>query len=285
MKETTLIQDTPTLTETTLVLGGSGKTGRRVVRQLEERGLPVRIGSRSANPAFDWHDPSGWSEVLEGVSSIYIAYHPDLAAPGATDAIQSLVEAARGQGVKKLVLLSGRGEAEAQRCETIVQESGIAYTIVRCAWFNQNFSENFIRDMVLGGTIALPVEGVREPFVDVEDIADVSVAALTENGHNGKLYELTGPELLTFGEAAAVISKATDREIRFQPIPREEFLAGLEAMELPAELTSLLDYLFTEVLDGRNESLTDGVQRALGRPPRRFADYASRAFADGYWNS
>ena len=285
MKETTLIQDTPTLTETTLVLGGNGKTGRRIVRQLQERGFPVRIGSRSASPAFDWNDRSNWGEVLRGVSSIYIAYHPDLAAPGATDIIQALVDTAREQGVKKLVLLSGRGEEEAQRCEGIVRASGIPFTIVRCAWFNQNFSENFIRDMVLGGTIALPINEVREPFVDVEDIADVSVAALTGDGHEGQLYELTGPALLTYADAAAEISKATGREIRFQPISHDEFMAGLQSMHLPGELTQLLDYLLSEVLDGRNESLTDGVQRALGRPPRSFADYARRAFAEGYWNA
>jgi uncharacterized protein YbjT (DUF2867 family) len=285
MKETTLLQETPTLTQTTLVLGGNGKTGRRVIRQLEERGLPVRIGSRTADPAFDWNDPSGWDEVLEGVSSIYIAYHPDLAAPGAAEAIETLVDLARKHGVRKLVLLSGRGEEEAQRCEAIVQASGIPHTIVRCAWFNQNFSENFLREMVLDGKIALPLSGVREPFVDVEDIADVSVAALTGDGHDGELYELTGPGLLTFEEAAAEISRITGREIRFQTIPREDFLAGLQAMELPRELISLVDYLFTEVLDGRNESIADGVQRALGRPPRRFADYAAGTFAEGHWNA
>lgn len=284
MKESnTLIQNRPTLTETTLVLGGNGKTGRRVVRQLEERGLPVRIGSRTATPMFDWNEPSGWAEVLEGVSSIYIAYHPDLAAPGAAKAIQTLVDLAQEQGVRKLVLLSGRGEEEAQRCEEIVQSSGIPHTIVRCAWFNQNFSESFLRDMVLEGTIALPVNGVREPFVDVEDIADVSVAALTGDGHDGQLYELTGPELLNFEEAAAELSRVTGREIRFQSIQRESFLAGLRSAELPEDLISLLDYLFTVVLDGRNESIADGIQRALGRPPRRFADYAARTFAEGHW--
>ncbi|MGB6221384.1 MAG: NmrA family NAD(P)-binding protein [Haloferula sp.] len=284
MQTTTPNNITSALNETTLVLGANGKTGQRVVRQLKELGRSVRIGSRSASPAFDWHDPSGWGQVIEGVTSIYIAYHPDLASPGATEAIEKLIEVARNHKVRKLVLLSGRGEEEAQHCEQLVLNSGIPSTVVRCAWFNQNFSENFMRDMVLGGTIALPVNGVREPFVDVDDIADVAIAALTEDGHDGQIYELTGPELLNFDQAATELSKATGREIRFQPISHADFMTGMSAADLPDELTQLIDYLFTEVLDGRNEYLTDGVQRALGRPPRNFADYASKAAAEGYWN-
>jgi len=284
MKTTTPVQDTSTLNETILVLGANGKTGRRIVRQLSERGHPVRIGSRSVTPSFDWDDRSSWSEVIEGVSAIYIAYYPDLALPGAYDAIAALIELAREHDVRNLVLLSGRGEPEAQRCEGLVLGSGIPSTVIRCAWFNQNFSENFMREMVLDGTLALPVNGVREPFVDADDIADVAVAALTEEGHAGEVYELTGPELLTFSEVAAELSRATGREVRHLQIPHSEFMDGLGAAELPADLSNLIGYLFTEVLDGRNEALADGVQRALGRPPRRFADFADQAAAAGSWN-
>lgn len=284
MQTTTPIQATPTPNETTLVLGASGKTGRRIVRELEARGHAVRVGSRSATPAFDWQDRSTWSALIAGAGAIYIAYYPDLASPGAAGNIEALVELARRSGVRRLVLLSGRGEEEAQRCERIVLESGIPSTVVRAAWFNQNFSENFMRDMVLDGTLALPVDGVREPFVDADDIADVAVAALTEDGHEGEIYEVTGPELLGFDQVASALSAATGREIRFEPVSREDYLAGLEAARLPTELTQLIDYLFTEVLDGRNEFLADGVERALGRPPRSFARYAEQAAARGSWN-
>jgi len=284
MQTTTTIQDTPALTETTLVLGASGKTGHRIVRQLQARGHAVRVGSRSATPAFDWHDRSTWSALIEGAGAIYIAYYPDLASPGAAENIEALVALARRSGVRKLVLLSGRGEAEAQRCERIVLGSGIPSTVVRAAWFHQNFSENFMRDMVLDGTIALPVDGVREPFVDADDIADVAVAALTEDGHDGEIYEVTGPELLSFDQVASVLSAATGREIRFQRVSREDYMAGIEAARLPSELIQLIDYLFTEVLDGRNEFLADGVERALGRPPGSFSRYAERAAAQGSWN-
>ena len=217
----------PTSRQPILVLGGTGKTGRRIVDRLQARHWPVRIGSRSASPRFDWEDRGSWAPALAGIGAVYLSYFPDLAAPGAPEAIAAFVDLARTQGVRKLVLLSGRGEQEAQRCERIVQQSGLAWTIVRCGWFNQNFSENFLHAMVLGGAVALPASEVREPFIDAEDIADVAVAALSEAGHDGQLYELTGPELIRFPEAVATIARATGREIAYQPISREAFIDGL----------------------------------------------------------
>jgi len=260
--------------EMTLVIGATGKTGRRVVDRLVRRGVPVRMGSRSGSPKFDWSDRATWDAALENVTSLFISYYPDLAVPGAPDDIQALTHLAAQSGVKKVVLLSGRGEDEAQRCEEIVQQSGLDWTIVRCSWFNQNFSENFLRDMIMSGVVTLPVEDVREPFIDVNDIADVAVAALTDPKHSNQLYELTGPELITFADAIQEISKATGREIHYQPITREEFMTGMTSQGLPDPFVQLVDYLFTTVLDGRNAYTCDGVQRALGRGPKRFADYA-----------
>lgn len=266
-----------------LVLGGTGKTGRRVVARLEAAGVPVRIGSRSALPAFDWHHEAGWDACLENVSAVYISFAPDLAVPGATDIIRALVERAKARGVDHLVLLSGRGEPEAQACERIVQESGIPWTIVRASWFHQNFSEGAFIDMVHAGRITLPAGEVLEPFVDVDDIAEVAAAALTEPGHEGEIYEVTGPRLLSFGDIAAELSKATGRDIAYVPIPHEAFIEGLRDSGAPKEVVWLMDYLFSAVLDGRNARLADGVQRALGRPPKDFADYAHETAATGLW--
>ena len=260
--------------EMTLVIGATGKTGRRIVDRLVRRGVPVREGSRSGSPKFDWNDRSTWNAALKNVTSLFISYYPDLAVPGAPDDIQALTHLAAQSGVKKVVLLSGRGEEDAQRCEEIVQRSGLDWTIVRCSWFNQNFSENFLRDMIMSGVVTLPVEDVREPFIDVNDIADVAVAALTDAKHSNQLYELTGPELITFADAIQEISKATGREIHYQPITREEFMTGMTSQGLPDPFVQLVDYLFTTVLDGRNAYTCDGVQRALGREPKRFADYS-----------
>jgi uncharacterized protein YbjT (DUF2867 family) len=276
-------------TKTTLVLGGTGKTGRRVVERLEERGLPVRVGSRSGEPPFDWEDEATWAPALRDVESVYVSYTvPDIAVPGAVEAVGSFAELAVESEVRRLVLISGRGEEEAQRAERVVQEvsekAGVEWTIVRCSWFSQNFSESYFLEPILGGEVVLPAGDIPEPFVDADDIADVAVAALTEEGHAGQLYELTGPRLLTFAEAIGEISRVTGRKIRFVPVSIEEYASALAEQDVPAEYVWLLTYLFSEVLDGRNAYLTDGVGRALGREPKDFAEYA-RAAATGVWNA
>ena len=270
-------------TKATLVLGGTGKTGRRVAKRLRARGLPVRIGSRSAEPRFDWNDAATWASVLQGVGAVYITYQPDLAVPGAVEAVWSFTKAALEVGVRRMVLLSGRGEEEAQRAEQALQDTDADWTIVRATWFAQNFSEGFLLDAVLAGVVALPAGDVGEPFVDVDDIADVAVAALTEDGHVGQLYEVTGPRLLTLAQAVEEIAWAAGREIRYVPVSMKQFTSLLTEQDVPADLVWLLTYLLTEVLDGRNAHLTDGIQRALGREPRDFSDYARDAAASGVW--
>ncbi len=271
-------------TGTTLVLGGTGKTGRRVAERLEARNLPVRIGSRSGEPPFDWENAATWPAALRNVDAAYIAYHPDLAAPGAADAIRSFTELAVSSGVQHLVLLSGRGEPEAQRCERLVQDSGAGWTLLRASWFCQNFSESYLLEPLLAGEVALPVGNVGEPFIDADDIADVAVAALTEDRHDGQLYELTGPRLWTFAEAVAEIARVTRRNIRYVAVSAEEYASALASAQVPPMYVTLLTYLFTEVLDGRNARVADGVTRALGRGPRDFTEYVRDTAASGVWN-
>ncbi len=244
----------------TLVLGGTGKTGRRVVERLTARGLPVRIGSRSGVPPFDWEERATWAPALDGVGSVYVSYYPDLALPGAVEAVASFAEQAVQSGVSRLALLSGRGEPEAERAEQAVRESGAELTILRCTWFMQNFSEDYMLEHVLSGEIRLPAGDVPTPFVDVDDIADVAVAALTEDGHVGQLYELTGPRSLTFAEVAAEITTAVGRDIRYVPISLEEHEAEAVEHGVPPEVADLLTYLFREVMDGRNANTTDGAK-------------------------
>jgi uncharacterized protein YbjT (DUF2867 family) len=269
-------------TRTTLVLGGTGKTGRRVAERLRKRGLPTRVGSRSGEVPFDWEDHTTWAPALGDVGSVYVSYYPDLAVPGAVAAVRAFADTAVEAGVRRLVLLSGRGE-EAQRAERAAQEIGAEWTVVRCAWFSQNLSESYLLEPILGGEVALPAGEVAEPFVDAGDIADVAVAALTEDGHAGQLYELTGPALLTFEEAVGEIASSTGREIRYVHIFVEEYASVLAEQDVPDEFVALLTYLFTEVLDGRNAHTASGVRRALGREPRGFAEYARDAAATGVW--
>ena len=269
----------------TLVLGGTGKTGRRVVERLRTAGVPVRVGSRSGQPRFDWDDPATWAPVLRGVDAAYLAYYPDLAVPGAERVIGALAEQAVASGVRRLVLLSGRGEEVAERCERLVRDVGAEWTILRSSWMSQNFSESYLLEPVLAGEVALPVGGVPEPFVDADDIADVAAAALTDGRHAGQLYELTGPRSLTFEEAVAEIAEASGRPVGFLRTTQDEYDAALAAEGLPPDERALVRYLFTTVLDGRNARPADGVQRALGRQPRDFTEYARAAAATGVWDA
>ncbi|CAM3288536.1 NAD(P)H-binding protein [Occultella aeris] len=275
---------TTTTNDLTLVLGATGKTGSRVAKRLTAVGHPVRLGSRSAEPPFDWEAPSTWADALDGVSAVYIAYVPDLALPGADDVIGAFAEQAVAAGVHRLVLLSGRGETAAEQAEERVRASGADWTILRASWFNQNFSESFLLPAVLSGVFAAPGPGAPEPFTDVEDIAEVAATVLTEDGHAGRVYELSGPRSLTFADAMAEISAASGLEVRHQEIPAEEFRAGLTAEGTPPDLVDLFMYLFTEVLDGRNSIPADGVQQVLGRPARDFSDWAREAAASGAWD-
>ena len=269
----------------TLVIAASGKTGRRVADRLEAQGLPVRRASRSGSTRFDWDDRSTWDAALEGVGAAYVVYSPDLAVPAAPDAIETFCALAKEKGVRRLVLLSGRGEEEAQRCERIVQNSGLEWTIVRASWFAQNFDEGAFTEMVLAGEVALPASDVREPFIDIDDIAEIAASALTDERHVGQLYEVTGPRLMTFAEAVGEIAQAAGREVRYVTIPAAAFKQGLTDVGLPQDAIELLDYLFTTVLDGRNAYVTQDVERALGRPARDFSDYASGVAAQGTWDA
>jgi uncharacterized protein YbjT (DUF2867 family) len=269
----------------TLVLGASGKTGRRIVKRLQARHIPVRVGSRMAEPRFNWEDRSTWAGALEGATAAYIAFSPDIAVPGAPEAIAAFTAQALDQGTRRLVLLSGRGEAEAQRAEQMLQDSGADWTIVRCSWFMQNFSESFFLESILTGEVALPVGEIPEPFVDAEDIADVAVAALTDDGHGGhggQIYELTGSRLLTFEQAIAEISRASGRDLHFNSVSMEAFAQALSEQGQPDDIVGFLCYLFNEVLDGRNAHLSDGVERALGRKPRDFAEFARETLQPEY---
>jgi len=266
----------------TLVLGGTGKTGRRIVERLRAQGVDVRVGSRAL--PFDWNDPTTWDGALDGVSVVYVCFYPDVAIEGAPELVGAFARLAASRGVRRLVLLSGRGEPEAQRAEQELIAAGTEWTVVRCSWFAQNFSEAFMLEGVLAGELALPAGDVPEPFVDVEDIADVATAALTQDGHHGRIYELTGPRALTFEQVAAEITSATGQLVRFVPVPGDAFHAGMLEAGVPADEAEIVSFLFREVLDGRNAEPQDGVRRALGRAPRDFGEYARTTAATGVWS-
>jgi uncharacterized protein YbjT (DUF2867 family) len=266
-----------------LIVGGAGKTGGRVNRLLRQRGVATRPVSRSTVPAFDWTRPEGWAAALDGVSRAYVTYQPDLAVEGAAEAIAELSSLAHKKGLERVVLLSGRGEPGAQRAEAALRASGVPWTNVRASWFNQNFSESYLLDGILAGELALPAGEVSEPFVDADDIADVVVAALTDERHANQLYEVTGPRALTFAQAVEEIARCLGRPLRYVQITPEDFIISMRAYA-PEDIVQLLHELFTVVLDGRNSHVMQGVEQALGRPPRDFADYVRATVATGVWS-
>lgn len=270
--------------ETTLIIGAGGKTGARVNARLKARGVATRAVSRSTEVPFDWERPETWAPALDGVARAYVTYQPDIAMEGGAEAIARLAVLARQAGLKQFVLLSGRGEPAAQFAEAELQASGLPWTIVRASWFNQNFSEGHLLESVLAGEIALPAGPVPEPFTDVDDIADVAAAALTDERHINKLYEVTGPRALTFAEAAAEISEAVGRPIRYRQVSADEFAESMAPYQ-PREIIDFLIELCTVVLDGRNTPVKHGVEQALGRPARDFSDYVRAAAATGVWEA
>lgn len=271
--------------ENILVIGGTGKTGRKVAEKLKDLGHNVRIGSRTGKPSFDWNDSKTWSKALQGMDKVYITFQPDLAVPGALEAIEELVKQVKKSSVKKMVLLSGKGEREAELCEQVIIHSGVDYTIVRASWFNQNFSESFFLESILEGFVALPQAEAKVPYVDTDDIADVVVETMVNHKHNGKIHQLTGPRALTFKEVIQDIATATGRDIAFTPIALTAYKDIMEQQGVPSDFIWLIEYLFSEVLGNPNNSeVTNDVEKVLGRKPKDFSEYIKDNARLGVWN-
>lgn len=268
-----------------LVIGGTGKTGRRVAEKLIQQNQNVRIGSRNNNPSFNWDDTSTYSEALKGMDKAYITYYPDLAVPGAKEAINSLTEIALKSGLEKVVLLSGKGEKEAEACEEIVANSGLNYTLIRASWFNQNFSEGFFLDPILAGHVMLPMANAEIPFVDAGDIAEVAVKVLNDDTYNNQTITITGPRKLTFREAIKEISNQTKREINFQAITLDDYLKSMKNAGLPDDYVWLIGYLFEEVLGNvKNQAVSNDVEMVLGRKAVDFTDFVKYTAQTKIWN-
>ncbi|MBT1256896.1 NAD(P)H-binding protein [Rhodococcus erythropolis] len=270
--------------QSAVVIGGTGKTGARVAQRLTAVGIRTRIASRTSGTRFDWNDQTTWQPAMSGVEAAYVTYAPDLAVPESSTHIEELAELAYREGVRRMVLLSGRGEPAAQKAEQVLVDTGLEWAVVRASWFAQNFSEGYLLDPIREGHLELPVGEVGEPFIDVDDLADVAVAALTRTDLLGRVLEVTGPELLTFAEAVEAISAASGRAVSFERIGLQQFSDGMAEVGVPSDVVELLTYLFAEVLDGRNQSVTGVVEEVLERPARDFTTFAAEAARTGVWS-
>ncbi len=273
-----------------LVTGATGKSGSRVVKQLRAKGLPVRAAARHGEQVFDWTDSGTWDAALEGARSAYIVQLDG------TVLVRQFVERAVKHGLRRVVLASGRGIDNPNYAtdtsgildglldsEAAVRESGLEWSITRPGWFAQNFSEGFFADYIRAGELRLPAGDGAVSFVDAEDIAAVVVAALTEDKHNGQIYELSGPKALNLAEAVATISEHAGREIRYVPLSVEDYIAELVAAGLSPEDAKAFADMVEPIRNGTDEYLSDGVQRALGRPARTFAEFAKSTAEEGGW--
>ncbi|MFF7160553.1 NmrA family transcriptional regulator [Streptomyces sp. NPDC008086] len=270
---------------TVVVTGASGRTGSRVAEAARGAGLVVRAASRARG--FDWEDPTTWARTLRDADAAYLMYPSDVGSPAAAEGVGALAREAVGLGVRRLVLLSARGEDQALPTEEALTSSGADWTIVRASWFSQNFSEGPLVEGLVHGELVFPAGEVREPFVDVRDIADVVTAVLTSGDRygGGRTLELTGPRLLSWREAVAEISGATGGTITYTPVPTRAYGEALAGFGVPPEEVELLIEVFDTLMDGRNAHVTDGVREVLGRAPRDFADFAREAAAAGAWQA
>ncbi|MEE1674371.1 NAD(P)H-binding protein [Agarivorans aestuarii] len=273
------------MTATTLIIGANGKTGRRVEALLQANGHATRGVSRSSSPAFDWLKPDTWLAAMQGCDSAYVTYQPDLAVPAAKQHIAQFIQKAKQAGIKHLVLLSGRGEQGAELAEQQLINSGLTWNVVRASWFSQNFSEGFLIESVIAGQVALPAGDVLEPFVDVDDIAEVAFACLTKPALANKLFEVTGPELLSLRKCVNQIAQVRNTPMEYIDISVPQFVEALEQQGMPADMQWLMNELFGVVMDGRNSNLCHGVEQALGRKPKAFSAYAAAAHAAGAWQA
>ncbi|MFE0044832.1 NmrA family NAD(P)-binding protein [Streptomyces albireticuli] len=266
-----------------LVLGASGKTGSRVLTRLTSLGHSVRAASRSGATRFDWADRTTWAPALAGVEAVYIVPTETLGLPERAD----FVAAAKEAGVRRLVQLSVRGidEDGVPPTEAAVRESGLEWTILRPCWFAQNFAAaDFFLPEVLAGEVSTPAGDGREPFIDAEDIADVAVAALTADGHDGRTYELSGPETLSFAEALALIGEAAGRDVRHRHVPPAVYVENLTGAGIPRDDAEAVAGFLDGIGEGADDFLSDGVRQALGREPRSFRDYVRATAATGVWS-
>ncbi|MFC7916918.1 NmrA family transcriptional regulator [Streptomyces sp. NPDC057386] len=268
---------------TVVVTGASGRTGRRVARAAEAAGLDVRPVSRATG--FDWTDRTTWADTLRGAHAAYLVHPFDIGAPDAARDVGLFAHEAVGLGVRRLTLLSARGEEAARPAEEALRESGADWTVVRASWFAQNFSEGpLAEELRATGGLVFPAGEVREPFVDLADVAEVVVAALTGGErYVGQAVDVTGPRLLTFGEAVAEIGAACGREMRYTSVPVEAYGARLVEAGVPEEEAEFLLEVFEQLLDGRNAYVSDGVREVLGRAPRDFSEVVREAAGAGAW--
>jgi len=264
-----------------LVTTPNGKVGSEVVKQLQAQGQDLRIGAHTVEKAraafpgvevvhFDFANLESVKAALEGVNTLYLASPAEMLAAS----VNAAVDAAKQAGVTRVVRLSlagvEYGNSPLRQVELHLEASGLEHTFLRPSWFMQNYS-NQNADGVRQGTLYEPAAEGKSAFIDTRDIAAVAVAALTQDGHNGKAYTLTGSQALSRDEVAALFSSALGREVRYVPVGDEQLRQGMAGA--PQNLIELLSAVYGDVRAGATATVTDEVQKVTGRAPIRFEQF------------
>ncbi|MEV8437450.1 NAD(P)H-binding protein [Actinosynnema sp. NPDC051121] len=277
-------------TKPILVLGSTGKTGRRLVPLLRDKGLQVRAASRTGDVRFDWDDETTWGRALTGVGAVYVVDQQDK--PGQWDAegmIARFYDKAVDLGVTRIVALQARpagliGGKDLHAGTEAARASGVEWTVLRPCWFNQNFDEGVLLDSIRAGELPLPAGTGAEAFVDVADVAEVAAAALTEDGHSGRVYNLSGRVALTFAEAVDIIGHAIGREVKYVPVSQEDYEAELVEFGVPTDYARFIGELTARIDHGTSGAVTFTVEQVTGHQPIAFEDFVKDAASRGVWD-
>ncbi len=277
--------------DTVLVLGATGKTGRRLAEQLRAAGAPVRTAARKgADVRFDWDDAGTHDAALAGVRAVYLV--PPALRLDHAPTVAAFLDRAEAAGVQHVTVLSARGvdlappEAAMRAVELDVQaRTALTSSILRPSWFMQNFDESFFQPTIAAaGVLPVPTGDGPEAFVHVHDIAAVAAATLLDPAaHAGRDYAPTGPQALSFGQVAERIGATIGRPVRHVDVPREAWIAEAVAGGLPADYADLLAGLFDIIKAGHGAVPNDDVLRVTGQPARSLEDYLAEPGVAAAW--
>jgi uncharacterized protein YbjT (DUF2867 family) len=268
-----------------LILGGTGKVGSRIAQILLSNGHTVRVVSRRSALRFDWHDESTWAPSLDGSSGVFIV------GPGSASdwspLLSRFLDMAAAAGVERAVLLSARGveflpDGAVARAEAALQRGHVPWVILRPTHFAQNFTEAMFVPM--GGAVRAPVGNGRQPFIDVQDIAEVAVAALTSGAFDRRILELSGPDAISFDHAAEVLSRVSQSHVHFEDQTDDAHVAELRASGTPEGYVEWRMAMLGGIRSGHDAYVSgDHIQEVLGRPATSFETWARREVPSAEW--
>ena len=268
-----------------LVTAPNSKTGKQVVKLLKRENIPFRAASRSTSVPFDWENEKTWASAISGAHAVYVVIPPNLAFADMPQRLKAFLTYCEAVRVRRIILLSGRGEDEAAKIEEVALSNAIPTTVLRASWFAQNFSEGYFVEGVVNGQLAIPSKLVREPFIDTRDIAKAVVFALKDKSSNNYVFELTGPELLSFEDVAKKFTKHLDQSVTYVYMPIEDYINQLLQFGVSTDEIDLTRFLFGELLDGRNAYTTSDLSLLLGEQGTSFEQFIQHTKPSGVWQS